>query len=63
MRPAPDPEKSIPWLYAEDASGIRLRNVRFGRKREEERAFSVEALVRSVEGLEESDVREDVGYR
>jgi polygalacturonase len=58
MRPAPDPAERIPWLYAEDASGIRLSNVRFGRKPEEEREFSVQAFVRSVAGLEESDVRE-----
>jgi len=63
MRPAPDPEKSIPWLYAEDASAIRMRNVRFGRKRGEERAFSVEALLRGVDTLEKSNVREDVGCR
>lgn len=61
MRPAPDPDQQIPWLYAEDAADLRLRNIRFGRRPDENREFSVEPVIRDVEELVQSDVTESAG--
>jgi hypothetical protein len=51
MRPAPDPDQHIPWLYASDAADIRLKNVRYNRDPKEARTFSVEAVVEDVDEL------------
>lgn len=58
MRDAPDPAEHIPWLMASDAADVRLRNIRYGRSKEEGREFSVEAVVRDVDGLVMEDVTE-----
>lgn len=56
VRPAPDPNERIPWLYAQDAAGIRLRNIRACRDLSERRTFAIEAAIRDVHGLEEVNV-------
>jgi hypothetical protein len=52
-----DPQKHIPWLYADEVADVRLRHIRFGRQRGEKRAFSMEPVLRQSVDVEQTDAR------
>ena len=58
VRVAPDPEKHIPWLYADEVADARLRHIRFGRLQGENKSFSMDAILRQSTDVEQTDVRE-----
>jgi hypothetical protein len=58
IRIAPNPQKHIPWLCADEVADVRLRHIRFGRQRGESKAFSMDAILRRSVEVEPSDVRE-----
>lgn len=57
VRVGPDPQKHIPWLYADEVADVRLRHIRFGRQRGESKAFSMEPVLRQSADVEQTDAR------
>lgn len=59
MRPAPNPNEQIPWLYVSDAADIRLQNIKYERKAGEGREFSLDAIIQNTDKFEASNVSQD----
>jgi hypothetical protein len=44
MRTSPDPKLHIPWLYADDVTDVRVRNVRVDREPAEPHRFDMSSV-------------------
>jgi hypothetical protein len=58
LRPAPDAERHIPWIWADNVRDLTLHRIRYGRARSESQGFGVDGVLNDIRELSMADVAE-----